>query len=72
MPKYEVTIESWDVYQIVVEADNEQAAEDKALDNDDGRIFVSGECEITDVRLLHEESNDSGSGERTEDEGDVS
>lgn len=78
MKRYKVIVESWDSWEVIVEADSPDEAEKLALNIDmigSNAKFLGGEVEATEVNELEdtgEETNDSGSGERTEDEGDVS
>lgn len=73
MKRYNVVFESISIERVVVEAEDENDATEKALDIDD-REIVDGSVEVVEVTELEDndaETNDSGSGERTEDEGDV-
>lgn len=73
MKRYNVVFESISIERVVVEAEDENDATEKALDIDD-REIVDGSVEVIEVTEIEdndEESNDSGSGERPEDEGDV-
>ena len=73
MKRYNVVFESISIERVVVEAEDENDATEKALDIDD-REIVDGSVEVVEVTEIEdndEETNDSGSGERTEDEGDV-
>ena len=76
MKRYSVDVECYDIHRLVVEAENADQAEELAYDMDLGpETLISASAEVTEVTEVEEtndETDDSGSGERPEDEGEIS